>query len=393
MSQNSIAVFAGGDATANHHGGERKARSQRLAEHWWYWRLCGAVFVHPPKTGGTSIEALLYSLPIVGGGYAGFEPHPLLGSVHSSSLAIRASDPRRYDASFTFAMARNPYQRLASTFWFTLIGLVESHVEREVARAAATADAVAPRASMSMRLDALADRLARSYPYKCEGVPTPPLETIEAAFAVVLNGTRGSGDGANVDIQAAAARGFREFVRAPGAAAALADGRCGGRARFRSQSSFMVGGTGGMAVNFVIHLETLRAEWRKVLCHHVRMLPSACSRALPHLRAAPYGVDGMGSRNTTVPSYASWYTTETAAIAHAAYARDFALLGYDKRSWAERHLPEPLSIVSKTDTTPPAEPTTHARRNRRWLRRRRQTRAGGGTRGGARSAATSAVAM
>lgn len=47
-------------------GGGRKGHDARIAEHWYFWALNRAVFVHPPKTGGTSLEALLYSAPMLG---------------------------------------------------------------------------------------------------------------------------------------------------------------------------------------------------------------------------------------------------------------------------------------------------------------------------------------
>ena len=51
--------------------------------------------------------------------YFGVAPRARLGSVHAAARDIRAMDRRRYDSSFAFGMARNPYARLASTFWFT----------------------------------------------------------------------------------------------------------------------------------------------------------------------------------------------------------------------------------------------------------------------------------
>ena len=60
------ALPGGGALGGGAPGGGRKGHDARIAEHWYFWALNRAVFVHPPKTGGTSLEALLYSAPMLG---------------------------------------------------------------------------------------------------------------------------------------------------------------------------------------------------------------------------------------------------------------------------------------------------------------------------------------
>ena len=67
-------------------------------------------------------------------------------------------------------------------------------------------------------------------------------------------------------------------------------------------------------------MQTFDAEWHARICRHVRLLPSACGRDLPHLRPSKFGdvgraADGGAKR----PRYANWFTPELAERARAAY--------------------------------------------------------------------------
>lgn len=59
------------------------------------------IFVHVPRTGGTSIAEALFQKSVGG---------------HTPLYAYRIFDPQRYDQYFKFAFVRNPYSRLVSAF-------------------------------------------------------------------------------------------------------------------------------------------------------------------------------------------------------------------------------------------------------------------------------------
>lgn len=64
----------------------------------------GAIFVHVPKTGGTSIERALRESPeqVVGG--------------HTTALGFRKAFPREFAEYFTFALVRHPLDRFLSAW-------------------------------------------------------------------------------------------------------------------------------------------------------------------------------------------------------------------------------------------------------------------------------------
>jgi Sulfotransferase family len=81
-------------------------------------RALGALFVHIPKCGGTSVENQI-------GAFHG----------HRSAVYFRAADPRLFAAAWKFSIVRNPYDRLVSGFHY-----LKHHTRSE--RDRAWADAV-----------------------------------------------------------------------------------------------------------------------------------------------------------------------------------------------------------------------------------------------------------
>ncbi|MFN3233397.1 MAG: sulfotransferase family 2 domain-containing protein [Alphaproteobacteria bacterium] len=80
-------------------------RLSALAHRGYYSRgtaMLNAVFIHIPKTGGTSIRSLV----------------PGSGKGHATALEYRRANPRKFERVFKFSFVRNPWDRVASAYWF-----------------------------------------------------------------------------------------------------------------------------------------------------------------------------------------------------------------------------------------------------------------------------------
>ena len=78
----------------------------RLLRNYLVWRKAGCVFVHVPKTAGTSVSHALYGRP--------------LG--HYSADQIWSAFPGLMTKSVSFAVSRDPYARLISAYEFAKAG-------------------------------------------------------------------------------------------------------------------------------------------------------------------------------------------------------------------------------------------------------------------------------
>ena len=101
--------------------------------HLWWWRRAlktetvvtpwnhrhNAIFVHIPKTAGTSVLAGLGA--------------PAVFDTHAPSCAYRQSYPELYARAYKFAFVRNPWDRFASSFHFMKHGTSWS-LQRDWAR-------------------------------------------------------------------------------------------------------------------------------------------------------------------------------------------------------------------------------------------------------------------
>lgn len=67
-----------------------------------------SIFIHIPKTAGSSIEKVVY------------ESKGLIG--HKTILQYKNADQRKFDAYFSFAFTRNPYDRLVSAYFYLIRG-------------------------------------------------------------------------------------------------------------------------------------------------------------------------------------------------------------------------------------------------------------------------------
>ena len=71
------------------------------------WSNCNeAIFVHLPKTAGTSVSEAL----------------GIRGSRHVPAEAYRIANPKKFTSFFKFAFVRNPYDRLVSSYAFLAAG-------------------------------------------------------------------------------------------------------------------------------------------------------------------------------------------------------------------------------------------------------------------------------
>lgn len=71
-----------------------------------HWERAGIIYVHIPRTGGTSITNAIYGRP--------------LG--HLRAVDIRSLVPRTFASTPVFSIARNPWDRLVSAYHFTVQG-------------------------------------------------------------------------------------------------------------------------------------------------------------------------------------------------------------------------------------------------------------------------------
>jgi chondroitin 4-sulfotransferase 11 len=67
-----------------------------------HWREAGVIFIHVPKAAGTSVNETLY------GRFMG----------HSSALQVKRFAPKTFAALPSFAIVRNPWERLVSAYQF-----------------------------------------------------------------------------------------------------------------------------------------------------------------------------------------------------------------------------------------------------------------------------------
>lgn len=77
-----------------------------------------AVFVHIPKTGGTSIERSLADGSIVGG--------------HTTALGFRRGYPSLFDEYFKFTVVRHPFDRFVSAYHYLANNPVSKALNNEV---------------------------------------------------------------------------------------------------------------------------------------------------------------------------------------------------------------------------------------------------------------------
>jgi hypothetical protein len=80
----------------------RAIRTRPILTDWNYQRQ--AIFIHIPKTAGTSVLAGLDA--------------PQAFDTHAPSQIYRAADPALFERAFKFTVVRNPWDRFASTFHF-----------------------------------------------------------------------------------------------------------------------------------------------------------------------------------------------------------------------------------------------------------------------------------
>lgn len=73
----------------------------------WNVRL-NAIFVHIPKTAGTTLLEILGADPVF--------------DTHAPAVTYRQADARLFDRAFKFTVVRNPWDRFASTFHFMKVG-------------------------------------------------------------------------------------------------------------------------------------------------------------------------------------------------------------------------------------------------------------------------------
>ena len=76
------------------------------------------IFIHVPKTGGTTIEALLTANKKVGTAAKGLGTHHRLGQVYEKYCGDHTPNNERRDLSIyhMFTVARNPWERYASLY-------------------------------------------------------------------------------------------------------------------------------------------------------------------------------------------------------------------------------------------------------------------------------------
>jgi len=85
---------------------ENQLRRRSVLTSWNHRRA--AIFVHIPKTAGTTILDALGAEPVF--------------DTHAPAITYRAADPMLFARAFKFAIIRNPWDRFASTFHFLTKG-------------------------------------------------------------------------------------------------------------------------------------------------------------------------------------------------------------------------------------------------------------------------------
>jgi hypothetical protein len=85
-----------------------------------YWPHIGCIFVHIPKTGGTSVTALLAEIDAAmrnRGAEPKFAiPSDPLSHKHMKGAELRALDPEAWERAFTFCAVRNPFEQIVSSY-------------------------------------------------------------------------------------------------------------------------------------------------------------------------------------------------------------------------------------------------------------------------------------
>ncbi len=84
----------------------RQLRRQPILTDWNYTRE--AIFVHIPKTAGTSLTDALGAVPVF--------------DSHAPAVIYRKADPDLFARAYKFTVVRNPWDRLASSFHFMQSG-------------------------------------------------------------------------------------------------------------------------------------------------------------------------------------------------------------------------------------------------------------------------------
>jgi hypothetical protein len=81
-----------------------------LYHRYFFWNKHKCVYIHVPKAAGTSINLAIYGRT--------------LG--HYSAIEIQSKFPKLFRDSFTFALVRNPWDRIYSAYKFARVGKTES---------------------------------------------------------------------------------------------------------------------------------------------------------------------------------------------------------------------------------------------------------------------------
>ena len=126
-----------------------------LAQHPQIFHPLKAIFVHVPKTAGTSIEQRLRGPESKASG-------------HSTALGYRRAFPREFASYFKFAVAREPVDRFLSAFYYLRQTPVHPALNNQAAHDCASPGEFAARLSAEPRLAARSVHLRPQWEFVCD---------------------------------------------------------------------------------------------------------------------------------------------------------------------------------------------------------------------------------